>query len=250
MRKNPFWIPVVLALLFVMPAFAAGTDFETIMSRWSKFQKFAEDDSILELTATLYTPEYIDALSLSEAEKNLWTRDEVEQFKYSVLKVSKMDELIPIELTFKVMGSPLHMTPFDRQVELWIGNKSYKAVEYDPRFNFKVDDTRNGMVYFPRFDEKGKDLLEGVKHIKLRINPAMSYALRGKYGEYFWDVSGQTGSLLDLLEGEGARKFEYDRLLKRFGNLNKKKSDLQQEIEELDSEIETIEARMEELKGK
>jgi len=237
-----------LASLLLLFGTAMSLDYETVTQKWSKTQNFAEEGNALELTATLFSPEYVNAVSLKEAEKNLWTKDEVEQYKYSILKVSRMDEYIPIEMSFNIIGSPLHTAPFDRHVELWINGKSYKAAEYDPRLNFKIEDSRNGMVYFPRYDEDGNDLLENANQIKLRVKPAISHALKGNTAEFVWSVDDMQGSLLEQLEGEAARKFEYDRLLKRLKNLNQKKEDIRDEMEKVETEIATIENRLSELK--
>jgi hypothetical protein len=247
-----FFSLLVILLFFALSGacFAADTNFDEVISKWSKTQSFSDGGNILTLTATLYSPEYIDAYAMAEAEKNLWTADETEQFKYKVFKIAKVEEFIPIELKFEVKGSPLHMSPFDRQIKLNINGKMYKPAEYDPRFNFKLNDSRTGMVYFPRYDEKGKDLLANAKHVKLLINSAISPAVRqNKDIEFLWNVTNYNEYYSKLLESKALRKMEYDRLLRRIAELNDKKKELQKQLEQLEEEIKKIEERLAELEG-
>lgn len=244
---------LLFVFLFIFTGVCFGSNggaFEEIIAKWSKTQHFADSGNVLNLTATLYSPEYIDAYAMAEAEKNLWTADETEQFKYKVFKIAKVEEFIPIELKFKITGSPLHMSPFDRQVKLNINGKIYKPAEYDPRFNFKLGDERAGMVYFPRFDEKGRDLLKNAKYVKLQLSSGISPAVRQNRDiEFIWDVTGYEEYYSKLLESSALKKMEYDRLLRRIAELNDQKKELQKQLEQLDEEIKKIEERLAELEG-
>jgi hypothetical protein len=253
LAKRFCWLLILFVPIFVLSVGvgeAANVNFDDVLSKWSKTQSFSDAGNILTLTATLYSPEYIDAYAMAEAEKNLWTKDETEQFKYKVFKIAQVEEFIPIELKFEVKGSPLHMSPFDKQVKLNINGKIYKPAEYDPRFNFKLDGERTGMVYFPRFDEKGRDLLKNVEYVKLQVNSGISPAVRqNKDIEFVWNVTGYEEYYSKLLESSALKKMEYDRLLRRIAELNDKKKELQKQLEQLDEEIKKIEERLAELEG-
>ncbi len=153
-----------LALLLCMAASVAwGADYDSVMSHWSRSQKFKDDfGGEITITATYYAGEYIEALLQKEAEQNLWTADELENYKYELLKTLQLTEYIPIKLEFDNRGPSMHMAPFDSMATLWIGSKKFSPVDYDRRFNFKLSDKRDGLVFFPKYDEKtGKPLLEG-----------------------------------------------------------------------------------------
>ena len=51
-------------------------------------------------------PQNIEALVQSEANKNLWTSDEAEQYKYELLKTLTLEEYIPIFIEFDNRGRP------------------------------------------------------------------------------------------------------------------------------------------------
>ncbi|HCL78736.1 MAG TPA: hypothetical protein DIC53_02070, partial [Synergistaceae bacterium] len=59
----------VLALLVVASAAQAA---DSVLSRWRQRQEFKDEENRLEVEATYYASEYIEALVRAEAEKNLW----------------------------------------------------------------------------------------------------------------------------------------------------------------------------------
>jgi hypothetical protein len=140
-----------LMLIAAVPGFAA--DYSKTLAKWTRQQTFREPGAIgpLEMKVTYYSAEYVQALIETEAEKNLWTKDEKENYTYQLLKTLNMDEMIPIHVEFRNYGPSMHMAPFDEQVEIWIGRKKYKPVDYDKRFNFRLQGDRDGMIYFPRW---------------------------------------------------------------------------------------------------
>jgi len=240
---------LLAVLLCFLGAVAGAANYDSVMSRWSRSQKFKDDyGGEITITATYYAGEYIEALLQKEAEQNLWTADELENYKYELLKSLQLEEYIPIMLAFDNRGPSLRMAPFDAMAELWIGSKKYTPVEYDRRFNFKLDGKREGLVFFPKYDEKtGKPLLEGVNSIRLILNGSISPITIGKRVEYIWDTDKDTGHA--LYEGTAAERLEADRLIKRLQRLNTEKQELQQQLQDLEEEINKVEARLEEIQS-
>ena len=186
-RARQVSVVVGCALLVVFSFFLVGgaeaasaSDFSKVMARWSKERTFRESDAIgpLEMKVTYYSAEYIQALIESEADKNLWTKDEKDQFTYSLLKTLNLEETIPVHVEFNNYGPSMHLAPFDEQVSLWLGNKRLKPVDYDKRFNFRLQGQRDGMIFFPRYDEKGKPLLEKVSTVKLSFHGGIHAYIR------------------------------------------------------------------------
>ena len=149
-------------------------------------------------------------------------------------------------MEFDNRGSALHMAPFGKMVRLWIGKKHYEPKDYDPRFNFRTIDKVEGMVYFPRFDEKsGKDLLKGVKSVKFELTSGVSMTMRGKSAAFIWEVADDNPD--KIFAGAAGKKIEMDRLIKRLEKLGGEKKDLQARLDEIQAEIDKIQARMNEL---
>lgn len=162
MKRN--WVLfTLLILVFALLAGTASAD-EKVFSRWRQTQHFeGELGGYLDITATYYSAEYIEALVQEEAKKNLWTADEMETYKYQMLRSLNLDETIPVHLEFDNMTSSMHMAPFDKMATLWIGNKKYSPVDYDKRFNFKLQGKRDGMVFFPGSTKKGNRFFRARK---------------------------------------------------------------------------------------
>jgi hypothetical protein len=240
-------ISIVVAAVFLSLAVPAGAaPYDEIMQRWQKTQRFGDAGDALSVSATYFSSEYIEALMQSEADKNLWTADEMDLHKYQLLKTLRLDDTIPVRFRFDIMGSAIHMAPFGEQVTLWIKGKKYKPVDYDPLLNFKVADTAEGMVYFPRFDEKtGKDLLAGAGTIKLELSGSISMTIKRTKVDFIWDVAADDPSR--VYSGQAGGRLEMDRLIKRLANLNKEKQECEKRLDELNSEIADIEIRMGEL---
>lgn len=244
MRKT--WILGIAVLLTVFASLGWAASYDAVLNRWSKTKDFADRGDSLSITATYYSAEFIEATVQSEADKNLWTADELDRYKYQFLKTLNLEDSIPVRLSFDNRGSALHMAPFGKQVWLWIGGKRYEPKDYDPRFNFRVQDKIEGMVYFPRFDEKtGRDLLKGAKTVKLELSGSISMTMRAKTAEFIWDVANDNPE--KLFAGKAGARLEMDRLIKRLEKLNGEKKDLEGKLEQLKAEIEKIQARMAEL---
>jgi len=245
MKRN--WVLfTLLILVFALLAGTASAD-EKVFSRWRQTQHFeGELGGYLDITATYYSAEYIEALVQEEAKKNLWTADEMETYKYQMLRSLNLDETIPVHLEFDNMSSSMHMAPFDKMATLWIGNKKYSPVDYDKRFNFKLQGKRDGMVFFPRYDAKGKPLLEGAKTIRFSLNQGISGETM-KYNsiDFFWDVHRDNPE--GLYKGKAASRLELDRLIKRIEKLNAEKRDLENKLNELNNELASVNKRVEEL---
>lgn len=249
-RRIAVWCVTVAASLLVAQA-AVAADYEAVISRWSKTQHFVDDlgGSHLWMTVTYYSPEYIEALLEQEAEKNLWTKDEVEKYKYEMLKTLQLDEYIPIHIAFDNRGPTMHLSPFDRLLVMWIGGKKYSPVNYDKRFNFQLSGKMDGLVFFPRFDEKtGEALLAKSGTVRLVVDDKVSPITIGKKIEYLWDVKADTSDY--LWTGAAAERLEADRLIKRLQNLNAEKAELEKQLQEKNDEIAKIEARLAELQSK
>lgn len=248
MKRNRI-IQLTIALflmLFLASSSMAGT--EDILKRWAKTRHFENDmGSELDITVTYYSSEYIEALVQSEADKNLWTADEAENYKYELLKSLQLDEYVPIHIEFNNNGSAMHMAPFDRQITIWLGNKKYTPVDYDKRFNFKLMGQREGLVYFPRYDEKtGKSLLEKTKRVKVSLSGGISSTIDGiPTVDFLWDVYDDDPA--KLFKGKAAAQLEMDRLIKRIEKLTGEKDQLQAQLDEVQAELDKINQRIEEL---
>lgn len=233
--------------LFLFAGMACAASFDSVLAKWTRTGAFADGMNRLEVKVVFYSPEYIEALVQSEADKHLWTADEMENYKYQLFKTANIEETIPFYIQFATYGSPLHMAPFDKQVNLWIGGKKYAPVEVDPRFNFKVEDKIDGMIYFPRYDEKThKDLLQSGGTMKLELEEGISPTLAGKNASFLWDLKGINTTF--IAQGKAAAKLELDRLIKRLALLNDQKQNLEKQLTDVNAEIDKINARVEQLR--
>jgi hypothetical protein len=240
----------VLSMVLLLAVLAASSLAapEDILKRWSRSETYRNDmGSELKITATYYSAEYIEALVQTEAEKNLWTRDEMENYKYELLKGLQIDEYIPVLIAFDNLGPALRMAPFDRQIYMWIGKEKVSPADYDKRFNFKVTDKREGLVFFPRYDENGESLLDGAKNVKLSLRGLISpITMRISTIDFIWDVYRDDPSR--LWSGEAAAKLEIDRLIKRVQKLDAQKADLEAQLAQINADLAEINARIEELR--
>ncbi|WP_302794934.1 hypothetical protein [Cloacibacillus evryensis] len=242
---------IILGLLFgnlstlTAPSFA--DTFDQVLQRWTKSRKIVDEDGAnLEVRATYYSAEFIEALVQKEAKDNLWTQQEADDYKYKFLSSLKLDELIPIQIEFINNGPTMFLGPFDIMVKLRIAGKTYKPVDYDRRFNFKFQGKKEGLVFFPRFDEKtGKDLLKGVKNVSIEFVPAISPILEGRNISFIWDIARDDPQA--LYKGAAANKLETDRLLKRLEKLRKDKAEEDAKLKAINDEISTIQNRLDEL---
>ncbi len=250
LKTKIFAILLAVAAVGTFAAYTVAAPFDQVLDRWTKTRTYIdkEDDiSNLEIKATYYSAEFIEAYIQREAEKNLWTQQETEDYKYKFLQALRLNEMIPIQIEFNNNGPTMHLGPFDIMVKLIIKNKSYKPVDYDKRFNFSFQGKKEGLVFFPRYDEKtGKDLLEGAKTVTLELRGSISNTLtRGNATRLQWDVANDDPQ--KLYQGTTAARIETDRLIKRLENLRKDRVDEEAKLKAIDDEINTIQSRLDEL---
>lgn len=241
-------LAAVTALISLAPTPPASADaFDQALLRWTKSRKIVDEDGAnLEVKATYYSAEFIEALVQKESKDNLWTQSEADDYKYKFLSSLKLDELIPIHIEFVNNGPTMYLGPFDIMVKLRIKGKTYKPADYDKRFNFKFQGNKEGLVFFPRFDEKsGRDLLKGVNSVNLEFSPAISPLLEGKSISFIWDVADDDPQ--KLYQGAAANKLETDRLVKRLEKLRKDKAEEESKLSSINEELDTIQKRLDEL---
>jgi hypothetical protein len=254
MKKNKILITIfllALSLLYIsgLPAESA-TKYDAALARWAKKGEYKDDlGGRFNIRATLYTAEYVEALMQSEAEKNLWTSSELEDYKYNFLKGLNMDDNIAIHIEFEELGPTAHMAPFNEMVDLWIGGAKYSPTDFDPRFNLPLQGKRDGVVYFPRYNEKtGEPLLKRDTTLRLVLKGAVSPVLDNRDVRLIWDVKAENVS--DTSSGTAADRLEVDRLLRRMEKLSSEKSELELQLESKNKEIDEITERIEELQNK
>jgi len=221
---------------------------ERILNAWTRSGEFSEGSGVqfVRIRATYYSAEYIEALVRSEAERNLWTRDEEEQFRFSLLRALNLAETIAFHIEFDVTGVPVHPQPFDRHLTLFAGRNRLNPVDYDRRFNFRIQDTRDGMVWFPRYDASGRSFLDGVRDLHLVISGSISQATtRSGDVRFVWDISGDDPSVLGT--GTAAARLEIDRLIRRTEMLRTDRDTAQEQMSALEAELAEINARIDEL---
>ncbi|OUO90803.1 hypothetical protein, partial [Cloacibacillus sp. An23] len=192
--------------------------------------------------------ELVEAEIQAEAEKNLWTQDELERYKYKYLQVLNLSEMIPIKIEFVNNGPTMHPGPFDKMIDMKVGNKTYEPADYDKRLNFPFQGEKEGLVFFNRFDPKtGKDILDGQKRVTITMSSGISSMIagRGREARFFWDINNDDPS--KLYAGATAARLETDRLIKRLENLRKDKEEEAAKMKAIDDEINTIQSRLDEL---
>ena len=250
MKRNLSVLFIMVSVFALCFAMAANADtFDQVLARWTKSRKYIDNwdkMSNLEVRATYYSAEFIEALMQKEAKDNLWTAQEADEYKYNFLKALRLEEMIPIQVEFVNNGPTMHLGPFDIMAYLYIGNKRYKMSDYDKRFNFKFQGKRDGLIYFPRFDEKtGKDLLKDAKQVRLVFLQTISPITDGKNTTFVWDIANDNPQ--KLYQGKSAARFETERLLKRLEKLRKDEAELQKQLKSVQDEKQTIQTRLDEL---
>ena len=252
--KKILAILMVLSLSILTIASAANADaFDQVLQRWTQSKRVDDKDekglSYFEVFATYYSAEFVEAYVQNEAKKAMWTQQELDDYKYNFLGALRLNETIPIQVKINNNGPSMHLGPFDNFCKLRINGKVYKAVDYDKRFNFKLQGEREGLIYFPRFVAKtGKDLLKGVKTVRLEFASNISPLTDGMEITFIWDVANDNPA--KLYQGKTASKFETDRLLKRLDKLKKDKTGLESQLKAVNDEIGTIQKRLDELAKK
>lgn len=250
MKKKLLLLICMISLYFVMTSVAMAAQFDDVILRWSKSQKIVDRDDMVsnvEITATYYSAEFIDAYVESQAQKNLWTKQEADDYKYNFLKALRLQEMVPVQIKFVDNAETMYLGPFDTMVKLRVGNNLYKPVDYDRRFNFRFQGEKEGLVYFRRFDEKtGKDLFKGVKTVALELSPNINPSVtRGNTTKFVWDIANDDPA--KLYQGKAAARFETDRLLTRLDKLKKDEAALQKQLKSVEDEKGLIEKRLDEL---
>jgi len=227
--------------------------FKAVEQRWTRDitvrdKEGNQETSYFIITATYYSAEYIEAYVQEQAQKNLWTQAETEDYKYKFLGALQLDKMIPILIKIENYGPSMYLGPFDNVAKLRIGNNVYKAADYDKRFNFKLQGELEGLIFFPRFDSKtGKDLLKGIKTISLEMPSFISPIARGDI-KLMWTITGDDP--MSLYKGKTADKLEQDRLLLRLEKLKKDKADQDAKAKTVDDEMSTIQKRLDDLSKK
>jgi hypothetical protein len=226
---------------------AAGK-YEAEMAKWIRKEENKNDmGGRFIVKATLYTSDYVNSLMESEAEKNLWTASELEDYKYNFFNGVKINDYLPILVELEELGPTAHMAPFDEMIHLWVGNKKYSPVEYDQRFNFPLQGKRDGMVYFPRYDEKtGDTIFNKSTTLRLVIVAGASPVLEAKDVRLQWDVKPENIGAPTV--GTAADRIEIDRLLRRMEKLAGERTELETQLENKKREIDEINARIDELR--
>ena len=252
MKKTITALLFIAIFALIASVTANAATFDQVLDRWTKSITYKDEDEIsnLEIKATYYSAEFIEAYIQKEAQNNMWTQQEADDYKYNFLGALRLNEMIPIQIEFINNAETMYLGPFDIMVKLRIGNKLYKPADYDKRFNFKFQGKKEGLIYFPRFDEKtGKDLLKGVKNVTLELTPTISPNLtRGMTTKFLWDIANDDPQ--KLYQGKAAERFETDRLLKRLEKLRKDKAALESQLKAVNDEVTTIQSRLEELSKK
>ena len=242
---------LVLLIVLVPSLCLAAEKTDPVLAQWSHESNVSDkaQDQNVRIKATYYSNEYVESLVLAEAEKNLWTADEMENYKYTLLKNLNLGECIPFHLDIYVRGLPMYAGPLDKHISLMVGKKKYAPIDYDKRFNFKIQGPRDGLVYFPRYDPKtGKSILEGARDIRLVFDSSVSIAL-SEYGRdlvWIWDLNKDRGS---ISKGKAANRLEIDRLLKRNEKLNAEREALQKQLDAINKERGEIDSRIDELQS-
>ncbi|MDO4219396.1 MAG: hypothetical protein Q4C78_05365 [Synergistaceae bacterium] len=239
------FLTMIVLLSFCTVSFA--DQFDDVMNRWRQKEYYSMSSvGTLEIAATYFSAEYLEAYFQKEAKKNLWTEQELEDFKLRYLSSLNMNEMIPIRVEFVNYGPTMYMSPFDIQCYLKIRGKDYKLADYDKRLNFKFQGEREGLIYFPRYDPKtGKSLLEGVKEIYFTIKPTISSVMDGKQAQFIWNVAKDDPG--KLFRGKTGARMELDRLMKRLELLRKDRAVEEQKIKAIDTEISSIQKRVDQL---
>lgn len=249
MLKCKLTASLILLLIVCTASYSAEKE-DPALKAWSHETtgQTKEGDQSIRIKATYYSNEYVEALVASEAEKNLWTADEMENYKYTLLKNLNLGESIPFHIDMTVRGIPMYAQPFDKHITMMVGGKKYSPIDYDRRFNFKILGSRDGMVYFPRYDEKtGKEILAGAKDVRVIFDSSISHALSGR-GDviWVWDLAKDRGQIAG---GRAADRLEADRLIKRSSKIDAERAELQKKLDELNREYKEINSRIDELQS-
>lgn len=225
----------------------ASSQYQKALGRWEK--TITDPSSRVTVKVTYYSMELIRAIVAYEAEKNLWTKEEEESFKYKLLENLKFADCLPFKIEIINNGPAMHMGPFDTKVKLMIDGQTYSPVDYDRIFNFKLVGSRDGMVFFPRRDPKTERELinQNTKNMTLIVSKEISPITDEKGFDFVfrWNEPYEKVSLEEYTSSEA--KIELERLYRRVELLEEKKKDLLKQIQDIEKELEGIRARIAEL---
>ena len=90
---------------------------ETVAAWRGEVEDGATITNFLEIKATYYSAEFIEAYVQKEAKDNMWTQQEMEDYKYNFLAALQMTEMIPIMIEFTNNAETMHLGPFDIMVK-------------------------------------------------------------------------------------------------------------------------------------
>ena len=252
MKRSFFFLAALVFVMFALTLSGAeaSSKYDATLKRWSKFEEYKDKyGGTFRIRVTLQTPEYIEALMQDEAEKNLWTASELEDYKYNHLKTVRLDDCIALYIEMEELGPTAHMAPFNEMVYLWVGKKKVTPVDYDQRFNLPLQGKRDGYVFFPKYDEKtGQSLLKNNISLRFVMIAGASPVLDSREVRFTWDIKGEGEA--KVIGGTAANRLELDRLLKRFEKLSNEKAEIEAQLSSKNREITDIKARIEELQKK
>ncbi|MCD6363769.1 MAG: hypothetical protein J7M13_07235 [Synergistetes bacterium] len=250
------WVAVFLSLAIIasLPLVPLAKEkspaekaYKRALARWQK--TIIDPTKKVKITVTYYSIELVRAIVNYEAEKNLWTRDEIENFKYRFLKNLRFADCLPFKIKIVNYGPAMHMGPFGKKLKLIVGGKEYSPVDYDKIFNFKLLGERDGMVFFPRRDKKtGREIITpGAKMLTLIISRDISPVTAEKAFDFCfrWSNPYEKISIEEYTAGEA--RVELERLNRRIELLLEKKKDLLEKIKKIEEELRRIRARIAEL---
>ena len=250
-KKISVLMILIISLIFAAQCSAASksSNEDAVLKAWSHENEYNTVDQSLKLKITYYSNEYVEALVNSEAEKNLWTNDEMENYKYTLLKNLNLGESIPFHVDMYVRGIPMYAGPFDKHITMMVGKNKYQPIDYEKRFNFKILGARDGMVFFPRYDPKtGKEILDGARDVRIIFDSAISHALDGQSDPiYIWDLKKDRGQIAG---GKAADRLETDRLIKRSDKIKADREALQKQLDALNKEYDEVNSRIDELQSR
>ena len=253
-KKRTALLCVVVAVLWLFghsttASASASRISDRIMNAWTRRGEYSEGSGaqFLRIRVTYYSAEYIEALVRSEAERNFWTQNEEDSYKYNLLRTLNLDETIAFHIEFDVTGMPMYLQPFERHLRLYAGRNVLEPVDYDRRFNFRLQGQRDGMIWFPRYDARtGRNNLDGVRDLRLQISGSVSQAtIRTGDVRFIWDITGDDPSVLHT--GSAAARLELDRLIRRVDRLRTDKNALEEQLNTVNQELAEIDARIDEL---
>ena len=256
MKKRLLLLCAAVMVLCVMgyaaPASAAsssaGRIADRIMNAWTRRAEYSDSGGgqFVRISVTYYSAEYVEALIRSEAERNYWMQSEEDSYRYNLLRTLNLDETIAFHIEFDVTGMPMFLQPFDRHLKLYAGRAILEPVDYDERFNFRLQGQRDGMIWFPRYDANGRSYLDGVRDLRLQISGSISHATtRTGDVRFIWDITGDDPSVLGT--GTAAARLELDRLIRRVDRLKTDQSALEEQLYALNQELAELDARIDEL---